>query len=333
MKLSIVVPCYNEERNILKFYNQVMKVLRDINLHCEFVFVNDGSKDCTIDEIKQISNQDKDVFYLSFSRNFGKEAAMLAGIKYAAGDFIICMDCDLQHPPEIIPNMLEKGLQGFDQVIAKRDRRGEKLHKSIMATVYYFVVNRLIDVELTNGEGDFRLLSRRAVNSLLELQEYNRFSKGLFSWIGYKQAVVTYNNVIREAGQSAWTLKKLFNYGIDGIVSFNNKPLRIAIYIGLSTFVLSCIYLVFILIQIAGKGIEVPGYFTTICAVLLMGGMQLMFMGIVGEYIGRIYYETKKRPHYIIEESNAAKAAEVKRHLTVIKNVPDKLKQKRDIKI
>ena len=331
MKLSIVVPCYNEELNVVAFHNQVAKVLREADYEYEIVFVNDGSRDKTLEKVREISSSDKSIYYLSFSRNFGKEAAMLAGISHTTGDYIIFMDCDLQHPPELIPAMMEKGLEGFDQVIAKRDRKGEKLHRSILARLYYFTINRLIEIEINNGEGDFRLLSRRAANSLLELQEYNRFSKGLFSWIGYKQVVITYQNVVREIGQSAWTFRKLLNYGIDGLVSFNNKPLRIAIYMGFSTFLVSCLYLVYIMQQIFQEGIEVPGYFTTICAILLIGGIQLIFMGVIGEYIGRIYYETKKRPHFIIEESNIKKNMfekndvedmQIVRDLTLVRDVP-----------
>lgn len=304
MKVSIVIPCYNEEKNIELFYTKVFRAFTYLDWHYEMIFIDDGSKDQTEKKIKEIAEMDPDTNYITFSRNFGKEAAMLAGLQYASGDYVLIMDSDLQHPPELIPKMLDKALEGYDQVIAKRDREGEQLHRSLLSKLYYFLVNRLIDVKLNDGQGDFRLLSRKAVDSLLQLQEYNRFSKGLFSWIGYKQAVISYKNVQREEGKSAWTFKKLLNYGIDGIVSFNNKPLRVSIYIGFVTFIVSCLYLLFIFQQIIREGVELPGYFTTICAILIMGGMQLIFMGIIGEYIGRIYYESKKRPHYIIEESN-----------------------------
>lgn len=303
MKLSIVVPCYNEESVLPRFYEEIKVILRQLNTSYEVVFVNDGSKDQTLHILQTLSEQDQLVKYVSFSKNFGKESAMLAGLSYASGENVLIMDADLQHPPSLIPAMLEKASEGYDQVIAKRDRTGEKLSRSFLTKLYYKFINSLIDVRLENGIGDFRLLSRRAVDALLSLKEYNRFSKGLFSWIGFSEAVIEYENIIREEGASKWSFTSLLNYGIDGVISFNNKPLRIAIYLGLTVTSLDILYVLYILVQITIKGIDVPGYFTTIAAILLVGGLQLFFMGIVGEYIGRIYYEVKRRPPYIIAET------------------------------
>ena len=303
MKLSIVVPCYNEESVLPRFYEEIKVILRQLNTSYEVVFVNDGSKDQTLHILQTLSEQDPLVKYVSFSKNFGKESAMLAGLSYASGENVLIMDADLQHPPSLIPAMLEKASEGYDQVIAKRDRTGEKLSRSFLTKLYYKFINSLIDVRLENGIGDFRLLSRRAVDALLSLKEYNRFSKGLFSWIGFSEAVIEYENIIREEGASKWSFASLLNYGIDGVISFNNKPLRIAIYLGLTVTFLDILYVLYILVQITIKGIDVPGYFTTIAAILLVGGLQLFFMGIIGEYIGRIYYEVKRRPPYIIAET------------------------------
>lgn len=304
MNVSIVVPCYNEAENLQDFQKELNKIAMQLSVDFEVIFVNDGSKDQTLEIIKELSEKDNTVNYLSFSRNFGKEAAMLAGLQYAKGDAVIIMDADLQHPPRLIPSMLEKFLEGYDQVIAKRSRKGESKTRSILSKIYYKVMNHIIEVDLEDGVGDFRLLSRKALSALLSLKEYNRFSKGLFSWIGFKEYIIEYENVLRESGESKWTFSKLLNYGIDGVISFNNKPLRVSIYMGILITLVSIIYIGVMLFQIMVNGIDVPGYFTTISAVLILGGIQLIFLGVVGEYIGRIYYEAKRRPIYIIEEKN-----------------------------
>lgn len=303
MKLSIVVPCYNEESVLPIFYEVINNVLQQLNTSYEVVFINDGSRDKTQNILQMLSEQDHLVKYVSFSKNFGKESAMLAGLSYASGEYVLIMDADLQHPPSLIPAMLAKAEEGYDQVIAKRDRSGEKFTRSFLTRIYYKLINSLVDVRLENGIGDFRLLSRQAVDALLSLKEYNRFSKGLFSWIGFNEAIIEYENITREEGASKWSFASLLNYGIDGVISFNNKPLRIAIYLGLTVTLLDILYVLYMLVQITIKGIDVPGYFTTIAAILLVGGLQLFFMGIIGEYIGRIYYEVKRRPHYIVAKT------------------------------
>jgi polyisoprenyl-phosphate glycosyltransferase len=304
LKLTVVIPCYNEERVLERFYEEVSNLLHHEAYLYELIFVNDGSKDHTKDILVQLAEQDSKVVYVSFSKNFGKEAAMLAGLSYSTGDAVVIMDADLQHPPELIPKMVKKYEEGFDQVIAKRNRKGDSKTRSFASVLYYKMINNLIDVELENGIGDFRLLSRRAVDAILSLKEYNRFSKGLFSWIGFKESVISYENVVRDEGESKWTFPKLLNYGIDGVISFNDKPLRLSIYLGLTITVLDVVYVLIMLFQIIFKGIDVPGYFTTISAILLLGGIQLIFLGVIGEYIGRIYYETKRRPHFIVEDHN-----------------------------
>ncbi|WP_433745066.1 glycosyltransferase family 2 protein [Falsibacillus pallidus] len=308
MMISVVVPCFNEELGLKAFYKNITEVLAYEGYRYEIILVNDGSKDLTKDIIIDLAHDDAHVKYISFSRNFGKEAAMLAGLRYASGDVMIIIDADLQHPPSLIPEMVLGYEKGYDQVIAKRNRQGEAPLRKYYSQSFYKFINYFVDVKLENGAGDFRLLSRKAVDSLLELNEYNRFSKGLFSWIGFKEYIIHYDNVLREHGESKWSFSKLLNYGIDGIISFNNKPLRLAIYLGLMITSLSVIYIFAMLIRIFLYGIDVPGYFTTISAVLFLGGIQLTFMGMIGEYIGRIYYETKQRPHYIIEELNIEKA-------------------------
>lgn len=304
LTITLVVPCYNEENVLERFYEEITTMLNNELISYELIFINDGSKDRTKEILVKLAEQDEKLFYVSFSKNFGKEAAMLAGLTYAKGDAVIIMDADLQHPPALIPEMVQAYQNGYDQVIAKRDRKGDTKVRSIISSVYYKLINKLVDVELENGIGDFRLLSRRAVDSLLSLQEYNRFSKGLFSWIGFKEYIINYENVIRDEGESKWTFPKLLNYGIDGVISFNDKPLRISIYLGLIITVLDVLYVVIMLFQILFNGIAVPGYFTTISSILLLGGIQLIFLGVIGEYIGRIYYEAKRRPHFIIEEKN-----------------------------
>ncbi|WP_340135653.1 glycosyltransferase family 2 protein [Bacillus cereus] len=309
MTLSIVVPCYNEEKVLRAFYSETSLEIHKLTTDYEFVFVNDGSKDDTLNILRDLASADSSVHYISFSRNFGKEAAMLAGLKYATGDAIVIMDADLQHPPTLIKELLEGYNEGYDQVIAKRTRTGDSPVRSFVSRLYYKVMNKFVDIELVDGIGDFRLLSRRAVDSLVSLSEYNRFSKGLFSWIGYNELIIEYENVLRSDGESKWPFSKLLNYGIDGVISFNNKPLRLSIYLGLLTTILGLLYVITTFVQIILGGVEVPGYFTLISAILFIGGIQLIFLGVIGEYIGRIYYETKRRPHFIVAEK---KVSEVK---------------------
>lgn len=308
MFLSIIIPCYNEGESINFAYERINNVMESYirleKIDYEIIFINDGSRDNTVDNIKKIASADSKIKYISFSRNFGKESAMLAGLKYSKGECVVIMDGDLQHPPELIPKMIKFYKDGYDQVIAKRNRIGDNRYKTYLSKFYYKIVNSLIEVKLIDGVGDFRLLSKQAVNALISMNEYNRFSKGLFSWIGFKEKIIEYENESRVAGETKWSLKQLLQYGIDGIISFNNKPLRVCFGLGVLLIGISLLYITITLAQIITKGIDVPGYFTTITSILIIGGAQLIFTGVLGEYIGRIYYEVKRRPHFIIDESN-----------------------------
>ena len=310
--LSIIIPCYNEGNVIGKTVEVLKNAVTGQAFDYELIFVNDGSRDDTLEDIKRFADVDPKIKYISFSRNFGKEAAMLAGLEYSMGECVVIIDADLQHPPELIPEMYKKYREGYDQVIAKRNRKGDSKAATLFARLYYKLANKLVNVEMVDGAGDFRLLSRRAVNALLGLKENNRFSKGLFSWIGFNQTYIEYENQERAGGESKWSFKSLLSYGVDGILSFNNQPLRICIYVGGIFIGISVIYLIYLFIEILLHGIDAPGYFTTILLITSLGGIQLLAIGIIGEYIGRIYFEVKKRPCFIVQESNIDKVEEYK---------------------
>ncbi|MGE6367931.1 glycosyltransferase family 2 protein [Planococcus kocurii] len=306
MKLiSIVVPAFNEEANIASMYAKLAQELEALPYRYEIMFINDGSSDSTLQEILKLAEVHENVKYISLTRNFGKESAMLAGLKRIKGDAAIVMDSDLQHPPTLIGEMVTGYEEGFNQVVAKRSRTGDSKVRSLFSSLYYKLINSITDVDLQDGEGDFRLLSRKAINAILTLSESNRFSKGLFSWIGLSKKTINYENVLRTDGDSKWSFASLVNYGIDGIISFNMKPLRVCFYSGFLVLFLSLIYIFFTLYNIMQEGIGAPGYFTTITAILLLGGIQLISLGVIGEYIGRIYNETKQRPHFLVDVSNA----------------------------
>lgn len=308
MFLSVIIPCYNEGKVIRLTHQELHTVLdKDGQANAydyQLIFVDDGSRDNTAEILQEICEQDPCSRYISFSRNFGKESAMLAGLQYSEGECVVIMDADLQHPPELIPTLLSYYKEGYDQVVTKRTRTGDGKRKTLFAKLYYKIVNSLIDVQLDDGVGDFRLLSRNAASALLSLTEYNRFSKGLFSWIGFKTKVVEMENSQRAAGETKWSLRSLLHYGIEGIISFNNKPLRICFYMGTILISTSTLYVLYLLYSYMRYGIDTPGYFTTISAILFIGGIQLFCIAILGEYIGRIYYEVKRRPHYIVDKTN-----------------------------
>ncbi|MFI1621272.1 glycosyltransferase family 2 protein [Streptomyces lydicus] len=311
MRLTIVVPCYNEEAVVELFDHRVRDSLDQLDgVEYELCYVDDGSSDSTLDRLRALRlRHSRNTRYLSFSRNFGKEAAMLAGLREATGDAVVFMDADLQHPPELIARMLDLHALGHDQVVARRSRDGDGTARSTFSRFYYRLVNRLVDVELMDGIGDFRLLSRPAVDALLSLPEYNRFSKGLFAWIGFDTATVDCPNVAREAGETKWRLGSLVNYGMDGLISFNNRPLRVAIYAGLAMAGIAFLYAAAVVILASVNGIDVPGYVTLLVSVAGLGGLQMVMIGLVGEYIGRIYYETKRRPHYLVKEAKPQSVA------------------------
>ncbi|HEY3481836.1 MAG TPA: glycosyltransferase family 2 protein [Streptomyces sp.] len=309
MRLSIVVPCYNEEAVIELFDTRIRETLNALSVDFELCYVDDGSSDRTLDRLRSLAEgREASTRYVSFSRNFGKEAGILAGLKETTGDAVVIMDADLQHPPELIGQMLDLHRTGYDQVIARRTREGDKKVRSAVSRLYYRVINKWVDVELTDGVGDFRLLSRRAVDALLSMPEYNRFSKGLFSWIGFDTVTFDYRNAAREAGETKWHFGALVNYGMDGLISFNNRPLRLAIYLGMALSAIAVTYAGAITVMAMIEGPAVPGYVTLLVAIVGLGGLQMLMLGLIGEYIGRIYYETKQRPHFLVKETNAPRA-------------------------
>lgn len=298
--ISVVVPCYREAGSLAELYNELRVALGD-QYKWELILVDDGSPDDTLAVATALSQADKRVRTIGLSRNFGKESAMIAGLEASIGQAVVIMDGDLQHPPSLIPQLLAKMEEtGADQVLAKRNRKGDPFFRSLLSKLYYRLVNSMIDVHLADGVGDFRLMSRRVVNAVLKLRESNRFSKGIFQWVGFSQVEVTYDNVVRERGESSWTTAKLLNYAIESVLSFNNRPLRIAIYLGGIVLFVGIVYFGFLLVAWALYGIKVPGYITTMAAIIAFGGVQLLGIGVIGEYVGRIYMEVKERPHYLI---------------------------------
>lgn len=310
-QITLLLPAYNESENITALYRDLMNTTSSLPYYFEFLFIDDGSTDHTLETIKQLARFSSHVKYLSFSRNFGKEAAIYAGLQHAKGDAVIIMDTDLQHPSSLIKAFIQGFEQGYHQVVAKRDRRGESRFYKFMTASFYRMMNKVSEVQLKNGEGDFRLLSRKAVNALLQLSEGNRFSKGLYTWIGLSRKTISYQNVQREKGKSKWSFFSLVSYALDGVLSFNTKPLRLCFYLGALSLLISFIYILYAFVSILIHGIHVPGYFTLISAILFLGGVQIFSIGIIGEYIGRIYNETKKRPHYIVNESNAGEQTKI----------------------
>ena len=306
MKLSVVIPFYNEENMIQKMYDELVKEINQITkAEFEIIFINDGSKDRTFERMLAIAAGDSRVKYISFSRNFGKEAGTIAGLEYSTGEAVILMDGDLQHPPAMLPQMIEAYEQGYDVVSARRTRTGEKRHRTFLAKHFYKLANKMMDIELMDGVSEFRLFSRKVVNAIISMQEYNRFSKGIFAWIGFNEKVIEYENQVRTVGETKYSLKFSLNYAIQGILSFNDKPLRMCINFGLFCLLISLVYVLWTFIQyLVVPDSLVSGYFTTIFSVVLFGGIQLISIGVLGEYIGKIYYEVKKRPHYLVDQTN-----------------------------
>ncbi len=304
-KLSIVVPCYNEEATINPFLAETQKVEQTMagQLVFDYIFVNDGSKDQTLQVLREASRQFTNVHYLSFSRNFGKEAALLAGLEAADGDLITVMDADLQDPPELLQEMYAKVEVGFDVVGTRRaDRKGEPVLRSFFARTFYWLVNKISDTEMVDGARDFRLMTRQVVDSILELGEVNRFSKGLFSWVGYDVTYLPYENRERVAGDTSWNFWSLLRYSIDGFINFSEAPLNLATWAGLASFILSIFAIIFVVIRRLIFGDPVSGWASTISIIMFLGGLQLLALGIIGKYIAKIFLETKKRPVYIVKE-------------------------------
>ena len=305
MKLSLVVPCYNEAENVAAFQAAVMQAFHGCGYDYEIIFVNDGSKDATLHNLKKLyAAQACPIKVISFSRNFGKEAALYAGMKHASGEYISLIDADLQQRPELVQEMVTilDEQPEYDVVAAYQDRRGEGKLLSFFKKCFYAIINRLSDVTLRADASDFRTFRRSVLDSILELTEYHRFSKGIFAWVGYNTCFIPYTAQKRTAGSTKWSFRKLTNYAIEGIIGFSTKPLRIAAYLGILTAIAAIIYLVVVVLQKLIVGIDVPGYATTIVLTLLLGGMQLFCIGIIGEYMGKGFEQSKNRPVYIAKE-------------------------------
>jgi glycosyltransferase involved in cell wall biosynthesis len=302
--LSIVVPCYNEGLSIPLFYAETAKildVLKGSACKGEFIFVDDGSQDETAAILKDLARQDKRVHFIVFSRNFGKEAAMFAGLQESKGQAVVILDADLQHPPALIPQMLEAVSSGeYDCAGTKRTRTGDSPVRTLFARMFYRFMKNLTDVEMIDGAGDFRLMSRKYVDAILSLNERGRFSKGIFPWIGFKIKWFEFENIERAAGQTKWSFKKLFLYSLDGITAFSSKLLSIASILGILLFLVAVGLILFIIIHRIGWGSTVDGWASTACIVLLCSGLQLFTTGILGQYLAKTYNEVKQRPHYII---------------------------------
>lgn len=307
-KISVVVPCYNEEESLPLFYKEIKKIIKKLKNEIDFelIFINDGSKDKTLNILRDLSKKDINIKYISFSRNFGKEAAMLAGLEMSTGDYISTMDADLQDPPELLIemyNILKEG--NYDCVGTRRTtRKGEPIIKSYFANLFYKLINKISKTEMVNGARDFRLMTRQMVNSILELKEYNRYSKGLFSFVGYETKWLEYENIERVAGETKWNFWKLLVYAIDGIVAFSTVPLIISVFFGLLFCLISFIAIIFIIVRTLIFSDPVSGWPSMICIMLFISGIQLFCMGIMGMYLSKTYLEAKKRPIYIIKETN-----------------------------
>lgn len=313
-KLSIIVPCLNEQESIQLFYDEIIKVLANMDIAYEIIFIDDGSTDATLQKMKEISQVDSNVVYLSFSRNFGKEAAMYAGFVNASGTYIVVMDADLQDPPALLPEMLEKVKSGeYDSVATRRvSRRGEPRIRSFFARRFYQLINKMSDADIVDGARDYRLMKREMVEAIVAMEEYNRFSKGIYGWIGFRTYWLPYENVERVAGESKWSFWKLFRYAIEGFINFSKTPLEIVSWTGIGMTFVSFLALIFIVLRRLLFGDPVAGWASLICVIIFVGGIQMFSIGIMGQYISRMYMETKKRPHYIVSETNQADIDKVK---------------------
>lgn len=303
-KISILIPAYNEEAVLDSLYTRLGTLANDLKKYeFEFLFINDGSKDKTLSIIRELAEVDSRVSYVNLSRNFGKEIAMIAGLDHVTGDATVIIDADLQDPPELIPEMITHWEDGFDDVYAKRrTREGETWFKKWSSKSFYAFLEKISHVPIQKDTGDFRLLDRRAVDALKQLRESQRYTKGMFSWVGFYKKEILYDRDSRAAGESGWNYRKLIDFAIDGITSFTTAPLRLSSYIGFFVSVIAFIYLLAIVFQTIFFGNDIAGYPSTLAVVLFLGGVQLLSLGIIGEYVGRIFNETKQRPLYFVEE-------------------------------
>ncbi|NMG59970.1 glycosyltransferase [Geitlerinema sp. P-1104] len=301
--LSVVIPIYNEEANLAYLFERVLENLQGLNIPYEIICVNDGSRDRSLQRLIQYHLENPAIKIVSFSRNFGKDIALSAGLDYVSGAAVIPLDADLQDPPELMGCLLEKWRQGYDVVYAtRRDRQGESWLKRLSSGGFYRLLGRVSDVPIPRDTGDFRLMDRQVVEALKRLPERNRFMKGLFAWVGYRQVAIEYDRQSRYAGKSKWNYWQLWNFALDGITAFSSIPLKVWSYLGLGISLVALVYAVFLVIRTLISGIDVPGYASLMVAVLFMGGVQLISLGVIGEYLGRVYEEVKGRPLYLVRD-------------------------------
>lgn len=304
--LSVIVPCYNEEENVPFFYEELMKnrdFFEQRSLDVEVIYVNDGSKDNTVAEVKKLHEKDSKVKLVSFSRNFGKEAAIYAGFKKAAGDYVVMMDADLQDPPSLLPEMFSYIDEGYDSVATRRvSRKGEPVIRSFFARCFYKLMNKISKTDIVDGARDYRLMRRCVVDSILSLGEYNRFTKGIFGWVGFETKWIEYENIERVKGETKWSFWGLFRYSLEGIIAFSTAPLSIASFMGVLFCILAFILIIFIIIRTCVFGDPTSGWPSLVCIISLISGVQLLCLGIMGQYLSRTYLEVKNRPLYIVKE-------------------------------
>lgn len=304
--LSAIVPCYNEEENVPYFYEEFIKnegFLKNNDIDFELWYIDDGSKDSTVQEVKKLAQRDGRVHLVSFSRNFGKEAALYAGLEKARGDYVACMDADLQDPPGLLPEMFTHIWQGYDMVATRRvTRKGEPMIRSFFARMFYKVMNRISETEIVDGARDFRLMTRQVVDALLSMKEYNRFTKGIFGWVGFNTKWIEFENVERKKGETKWSFWRLFIYSIEGITSFSTAPLAFAAFMGVLFCLASFALIIFTIVRKALFGDPTSGWPSLVCIISMISGVQLFCLGIVGEYLAKTYMEVKKRPIYLVKE-------------------------------
>lgn len=315
MFLSVVVPCYNEENGIEKFYSEVLKYIKmdKIISKYEFIFIDDGSSDKSLDKMKELRKKDPNVRYISFSRNFGKEAGIYAGLRASLGELTVLMDADLQHPPELINRMSQLIVyEGYDSVgTVRENRKGECKFRSFLSNLFYSLINSISDTYIEANSTDYRMMNRKFLDSVLALSEYNRFTKGIFSWVGYKNATLKFSNVERETDKSKWSIFKLFKYSLEGIISFSTAPLVVSSILGILSFAVAIIMLIVFLFKFLVVGESVKGFPTIICTIFFLGGIQLLSIGILGQYFSKAYLEIKNRPIYISSESSDEDAEKI----------------------
>lgn len=304
--LSVIVPCYNEEESVADFYDELMKnssFFKEKDLEVEILYIDDGSKDSTVGEVKKLHEKDERVHLISFSRNFGKEAGIYAGLHHAKGDYLVVMDVDLQDPPSLLPEMFSYIEQGYDSVATRRvTRKGEPVIRSFFARMFYKLMNKISTTEIVDGARDYRLMTRQVADAILSMEEYNRFTKGIYGWVGFKTKWIEFENVERRKGETKWSFWKLLKYSVEGIISFSTAPAAFASIMGIVFCILAFLLIIFIIVRTSLFGDPVAGWPSLVCIIALVSGVQLFCVGIVGQYVAKTYLEVKKRPIYIVKE-------------------------------